>query len=67
MQNLYRTLPTDTQREELDGVTLMLEVGLAHFATQSGFRNLVDVSGLGSDEEGFFARGVLSQEEANDP
>ena len=67
-QNLYRTLPTDTQREELDGITLMLSVGLAHFATQSGFRDLVQVSGLGSAAAGILPQqGILSQEEANDP
>ena len=40
-QSLYQTLPTDTQREELDGVALMLSVGIAHFATESGYRNLI--------------------------
>jgi hypothetical protein len=66
-QSLYRTLPTDSQREQLDGVALMLSVGIAHFATESGFRNLVQVSGL-SDELGLaVGPGILSQEEANDP
>jgi hypothetical protein len=67
-QSLYRTLPTDTQREELDGVALMMSVGIAHFATESGFRDLIQVTGLASDEEGLVPRdGILSQEEANDP
>ena len=66
-QSLYQTLPTDTQREELDGVALMLSVGIAHFATESGYRNLIQVSGL-SDELGLQPRqGILSQEEADDP
>jgi hypothetical protein len=68
-QSLYRTLPTDTQREELDGVALMLSVGLAHFATQSGFRGLIQVAPLGAPAaEGFTpADRVVSQEEADDP
>jgi len=67
-QNLYRTLPTDSQREQLDGVALMMSVGLAHFATQSGFRDLIQVTGVGSIEEGLLpGQGVLSQEEADDP
>ena len=67
-QNLYRTLPTDTERERLDGVALMMSVGLAHFATESGFRNLIRVSALSSEEEGLVPRqGILSQEEAEDP
>jgi len=66
-QSLYRTLPTDTQREELDGVALALEVGIAHFATQSGFRGIVQVTGLGTAEDAAGQQGVLSQEEADDP
>jgi hypothetical protein len=67
-QSLYRTLPTDTQREELDGVALMLSVGIAHFATQSGFRNLVQLDGVSAEESGGPPRqGIISQEEANDP
>jgi hypothetical protein len=65
-QSLYRTIPTDTERERLDGVTLMIGVGIAHFATQSGFRDLVRLTGLLSEEEGFDP-GVLSQEEVDDP
>ncbi len=45
-QNLYQTLPTDTQRERLDGVALMLGLGLATFATTSGYRNVVQLDGL---------------------
>lgn len=66
-QSLYRSLPTDSQREELDGVTLMLGVGLAHFATEAGFRDLIEVRSLATDEEGAIQRGVLSQEEVDDP
>jgi hypothetical protein len=67
-QNLYRSLPTDTQREELDGVALMMGVGLAHFATQSGFRDLIELTPVGTIEEGLLPRqGVLSQAEVDDP
>jgi len=66
-QGLYRALPTDTQREELDGVSLMLGVGLAHFATESGFRNLIQLTGASVEELGQPPQGILSQEEANDP
>jgi hypothetical protein len=65
-QSRYQELPTDTERERLDGVALMLSLGIAHFATQSGFRDLIQLSGLSSAEEGLDP-GVLSQEEANDP
>jgi len=66
-QSLYRSLPTDTQREDLDGLTLALSVGIADFATESGFRNLIRITPLASDEEGIAPRsGILSQEEAND-
>ena len=67
-QSLYRSLPTDTQREDLDGLSLTLSVGIADFATQAGYRNLIEITGLASDEEGVGPQlGVLSQEEANDP
>jgi len=66
-QSLYHTLSTDTQREELDGVALMLSVGIAHFATESGFRNLIQVTGV-PDELGLpAAQGILTAEEADDP
>jgi len=45
-------LPTDTQRERLDGVALTLGLGLATFATGSGFREVVHLEGLFRDGEG---------------
>jgi len=42
----YATLPTDTDREELDGIAYTLEIALARFANQNGFPTLVDVEGL---------------------
>jgi hypothetical protein len=66
-QSRYQTLPTDTEREQLDGVTLTLSVGIAHFATQSGFRNLIQLTGI-PEELGLPARqGIVSAEEAGDP
>jgi hypothetical protein len=66
-QSRYQTLPTDTEREQLDGVALTLSVGIAHFATQSGFRNLIQLTGI-PEELGLPARqGIVSAEEAGDP
>ncbi len=45
-RTLYQSLPTDTQRERLDGVALTLGLGLATFATESGYRNVVELDGL---------------------
>ena len=45
-QSLYQSLPTDTQREQLDGLALTLGLGLATFATESGYRNVVQLDGL---------------------
>jgi len=45
-------LPTDTQRERLDGVALTLGLGLATFATESGFREVVHLEGLFRDRDG---------------
>ena len=42
----YQSLPTDTEIERLDGVALTLGLGLATFATESGYRNVVRLDGL---------------------
>lgn len=67
----YQSLPTDTQRETLDGVALALGIGIAKFASENGFRGVVGLQGLaagaggpGGDE---VVQGVLSPEEAQDP
>jgi hypothetical protein len=43
----YTTLPTDTEREEFDGLVHVIEVGLARFANHAGLRGLVEVRALG--------------------
>ena len=72
VRSLYQSLPTDTVREDLDGVSLALGLGLAQFATQSGFRDLVGLTGLARVDEvsaNLDARpeGVLSPDEVQDP
>lgn len=68
----FQSLPTDTEREQLDGVTLTLGLGLATFATESGFRNVVQVDGIGS-AGGLSAAdvaaelGVVSADQVRDP
>ena len=71
-QSRYQSLPTDTQRERLDGVALTLSLGLATFATESGFRGVVQVDGLGPvaglDPADAAARaGVVSADQVEDP
>ena len=61
-----QTLPTDTEREQLDGITEGLSVGLARFATEAGFRGLVAVQGLRSDAVDPEDR-VVAAEEVEDP
>lgn len=72
VRNLYQALPTDTEREDLDGVALTLGLGLAQFATQSGFRDLVGLTGLARVDEVSAnldapPEGVLSPDEVQDP
>jgi hypothetical protein len=64
-QLLYQSLPTDTERETLDGITDALAVGLARFATVAGFRGLVSIR----PAEGSIADDsrVVSADEVNDP
>jgi len=61
-----QSLPTDTDRERLDGVTLALGVGIARFATMGGFGDIVSISGADQDGEQRGGR-VVSQEEVDDP
>ena len=67
-QSRFQSLPTDTEREELDGVAFTLGLGMAQFANQSGFRNVVqlnDISGGGTGPT--VPEGILTQEEVDDP
>ncbi|SVD39226.1 uncharacterized protein METZ01_LOCUS392080, partial [marine metagenome] len=67
-QSRFQSLPTDTEREELDGLTLMLGLGFAQFAVESGFRDLVQLDEIsGGGGERVVPEGVLSQAEADDP
>ena len=71
-QGLYQSLPTDTERERLDGIVLTLGLGLATFATESGFRNIVQLDGVGAARGGNAADaaarlGVVSLEQVDDP
>ncbi len=71
-QSRYQSLPTDTQREELDGIALSLGLGLASFATESGFRDIVGLAGLarvGEVAANLDAppEGLLSPDEVQDP
>lgn len=71
-QSLYQSLPTDTERERLDGIVLTLGLGLATFATESGFRNVVQLDGVGPAGGGNAADaaarlGVVSVEQVDDP
>ena len=68
----FQSLPTDTEREQLDGVALTLGLGLAAFATESGFRNIVQVGGIGPAGGGDAADaaaqlGVVSADQVQDP
>jgi len=68
----YQSLPTDTQREDLDGIALTLGIGLAQFATESGFRGVVQIDGI-TPVQGVNANadtppeGILSPDEVQDP
>lgn len=66
-QLAHQTLPTDTDREELDGITQVLAVGLARFATEAGFQGIVRLEeaepGAGVDPEA----GVVSPDQVDDP
>ena len=66
----FQSLPTDTQREELDGVALTLGLGLATFASESGFRNVIQLGDLvpvGGVDAPTPVAGVLSQQDVQDP
>ena len=65
-QSFFRSLATDTQREQVDGVSHSLGLAFARFAQHAGFRDLVSLQGA---QEGRVARQtqLVTSEEANDP
>ena len=65
-QTLYQSLPTDTQRERLDGVNYALAVGFARFAQYAGFRNIVQFS-AGEGGAPPPDVGLVTSEEVQDP
>ena len=64
-QMRFQTLPTDTEREELDGITHALALGLARFASTAGYRDIVAVEGPDPETSGVGR--LVSQEEVDDP
>lgn len=62
----YRSLPTDTDRETLDGIVHAMGLGLATFADEAGYRGLVVISPT-DREEAAVARGVVARDEVTDP
>jgi len=71
-RSTYQSLPTDTQRERLDGVALTLGLGLATFATESGYRNVVQLEGIAPVGEvnaniDTPPEGILSPDDLQDP
>ncbi len=62
----FRSLPTDTEREVLDGIAHVLSLGFAVFAEEAGFRGLTRVAPA-DPAEAAAARGVVSRDEVEDP
>ncbi len=62
----YSTVPTDTNRETLDGIAQVLAIGLAHFGAAIGSPGLVFIEGVDTYTILPSAR-VVSQEEVDDP
>ena len=62
----YRALPTNTDRETLDGIVHTMGLGLAMFADEAGYRGLVVLSPT-DREEAAVARGVVARDEVEDP
>ncbi len=62
----YRALPTNTDRETLDGIVHTMELGLAMFSDEAGYRGLIAISPI-DREEAAVARGVVARDEVEDP
>ena len=65
-QTLYQSLPTDTQRERLDGVSHSLGLTFARFAQFAGYRDLVSLQ-ANQRPGGGRPAGLVSQEQVDDP
>jgi len=65
-QTFLQSLPTDTQRETLDGLSHSLGLAFARFAQYAGFRNLVS---LQAAQRGNAVRtaGLVSADQVDDP
>lgn len=61
----YQSLPTDTDRERLDGIANAIAIGMARFASENGFNGLVTVQAAGGDRNG--GSRMVSQGEVDDP
>lgn len=62
----YTSQSVDTQRETLDGMAHTLALGLARFASASGYRSLVRVQGTSTNGQ-LQRAGLVSAEEVDDP
>ena len=65
-EHAYRSSPTDTDRETLDGIVHTMGLGLATFADEAGYRSLVVLNPI-DREEAAVARGVVARDEVDDP
>lgn len=65
-QMRYQALPTDTERERLDGIAHALGLGLARYASEAGYRDVVSLEGP-DPETSVSGRRVVSQAEVDDP
>jgi hypothetical protein len=65
-QLFFRSLGTDVEQEELDGVTTVLAVGLARYAALAGLRDFVAFEPLAAEGIDSDAR-VLGAQEVSDP
>lgn len=61
----YQSFPTDTEREQLDGVAHALGVGLASFASSAGFRDIVTLTSAAPRD--LTGERVVSRSEVDDP
>jgi len=63
----FQTLPTDTEREALDGIAHTLAMGLAIYSGEAGYRGIVRIIGPEPESSQQGARRLVRQEEVDDP